>query len=71
MTFKDFVCSHPDCDDPRGDFIADVRTDDTFPTHLTTWGDVELYLRSQGACFEAYEPARYLWHEFVEAGGVA
>jgi Meiotically up-regulated gene 113 len=70
-SFRHF-CFHLSVEDnPRGDFIGDVRRDPWCPYHqaintpnLLAIDDLISYLQFKGACDEALEQARLLWHEY-------
>lgn len=63
MEFKAWLLSRKAQDNPRGDFLRDVRRDRTFPIGRT-WDEVHGYMWQRGACLEAREEAERLWKQF-------
>lgn len=49
---------------PVGDFIRDVRIDDTFPPNIKSWEQLRGYLFTQHACSECVNAAHKCWQNY-------
>lgn len=63
MTFKDYVLSRRDGDNPRGDFIRDVRRDESFPD-CTDQQKIREYLKQKQANEAAIRELEKLYKEY-------
>ena len=71
MTFTEYLMKQKITDNPRGDFIEDFqyevgrhqRKKENFP-NLTTWDDLQEYLKRNNACDGALEAAKEVWQEY-------
>ena len=56
----------PPEDSPAADFIADAKTDKSFPD-LKTWGQLRGYLYLRGATDAALVAGRTVWRRYRDA----
>lgn len=63
--FRNYVMHYANAPEtPVGDFIRDARSDHTFPTEIDTWDQLENYLFTRHACFDAKQAARQCWRNY-------
>lgn len=62
--FREWVRSKTAHDNLRGDFIEDAEFDRELPD-VSTFEELEGYLRRKCACVEAVDAAKSLWKEFM------
>lgn len=62
--FREWVRSKTAHDNPRGDFIKDAKFDRELPD-VSTFEELERYLRRKRACDDAIDAAKSLWKEFL------
>lgn len=68
MKFRKYVRSRRRTDDAVGDFIGDAKADRSFPD-VKSWGRLERYLISRGACTGATRAAKTLWCDYERECG--
>jgi uncharacterized protein YozE (UPF0346 family) len=62
MTFKQYILNLHETDDPRGDFVGDVKHDKNFPD-FKAYDLNRSYLESKGACDAAMDAFAPLYDE--------
>ena len=67
MTFyKWLISNYLENDDPFGDFVKDVKSDDSFPKEAKDWKTIEEYLESKRASFAAIDTAKEAYEKYKE-----
>jgi len=66
QSFGSFLKSTKAHRNPEGDFIKDARGDEILQDFGKTqsWQEVEGYLYSQGACYEAVQAGKTVWARY-------
>lgn len=63
LSFRDYMLGRRVTDTPAGDFVSDAKSDSRFPD-AKTWREIESYLFSKQACWEAVQAGKQVWRGY-------
>ena len=64
LSFRDYIKNRKASDTPAGDFVRDAKEDRKLP-NATSWSQLESYLVTRGAIYDARKAARTVWSGYL------